>query len=433
MKTIKRFFKKFISRDFLIWTHKLRGAVAAAMYNFPAKSMIVIGVTGTAGKTTTCNLIADILSKSGKSVAMATTVNFRIGDKIWPNNTKMTTVSPMALQSFIAKAVSQKCEYLVLETSSHAIDQYRNWGISYHTVLFTNLSHEHLDYHHSMQEYKEVKGRLFANNPETIIVNADDKVSDYFLDFKAKHKITYGLNKADVSAKKILSDAKSSLFTLVASDSQIAIELPLTGKFNIYNAIAAASVGLSFNISLNDIKSALEATGGVSGRMERVDMGQNFEVIVDFAHTPDELQNVYETLKSVCRSEMIAVLGSMGERDRTKRPVMGALAGRFANTVIITNEDPVNEDPIQIIEEVAKGVPRGASKDHPMVENKNFFKIVDRREAIAKAFSLAKARDIVILTGKGGEHVMAIGDEKIPWDEVEIVREELKKLLGKTR
>jgi UDP-N-acetylmuramoyl-L-alanyl-D-glutamate--2,6-diaminopimelate ligase len=409
----------------------MRAVLAATLYNFPAKKMIVIGVTGTAGKTTTCNLTAEILTAAGKKVAMATTVNFRIGNKVWPNNTKMTTMPPMALQSFIAKASAEHSEYLILETSSHAIDQFRNWGIKYHTVVFTNLSHEHLDYHNTMQEYREVKGRLFTNNPETIIANVDDKASEYFLDFKAKNKITYGLGKADVSAKKILSDAKSSLFTLVAPDGQIAIELPLTGKFNIYNAIAAASIALSFGASLSDIKKALETTQGVSGRMERVDEGQNFEVIVDFAHTPDELQNVYETLKTVCRGKMIAVLGSMGERDRTKRPVMGALAGRFADYVIITNEDPVHEDPMQIINEVAKGVPRGASKDHPIKENENFFKILDRREAINKALSLANARDIVVITGKGGEHVMAVGDRKIPWDDMVVTRGELKKIMGK--
>lgn len=431
MRFFKKLFKKIVSKEFIFWTHKARAITAAILYSFPSKKMIVIGVTGTAGKTTTCNLTADILAKSGKKVAMATTVNFRIGDKIWPNNTKMTTMSPMALQSFIAKAASQKCEYLVLETSSHAIDQYRNWGIAYNTVVFTNLSHEHLDYHKTMQEYKEVKGRLFANSPETIIANVDDKVADYFLDFKSKNKITFGLGKADVSAKKILSDARSSLFTLVAPDGQIAIDLPLTGKFNIYNAIAAASIALSHNVGFNDIKTALESAQGVPGRMERVDEGQNFEVIVDFAHTPDELQNVYETLRSVCRGKMIAVLGSMGERDRTKRPVMGALAGRFADYVIVTNEDPVHEDPMQIINEVAKGVPRGASQDHPIKENENFFKILDRREAIAKALSLAKSRDIAIITGKGGEHVMAVGDKKIPWDDIVVVRGELKKLLGR--
>ena len=239
------------------------------------------------------------------------------------------------------------------------------------------------------------------------------------------------MGRADVSAKKILSNAKSNLFTIVAPDGQIAIDLPLPGKFNIYNALAAATVCYSLGINLLDIKKALESTKGVTGRMERIDEGQPFEVIADFAHTPDELQHVYETLRAVCHGKMILVLGSMGERDRTKRPVMGALAGRFGDIVIITNEDPVNEDPMQIIEEVAKGVSRGATSGKKFEENISFFKIADRRVAIQKALTLADKRDIVVITGKAGEHVMAVGDQKIPWDEIGIVREELKKILGR--
>lgn len=434
---MKDYLRKILPPQVILWTHKVRGILALLLYQNPAQHLKIIGVTGTNGKTTTCQMIAKILEKSGYKVGLATTINFRIGDKEWVNKTKMTMVSPFLLQKFLRNCVSENCHYAVLETTSHAIAQYRNYGINYTVAVLTNITHDHLDYHKTYEDYRDMKARLFSSGESINIINADDKSARYFFEIPAKRVITYGLENSgqkrlerpEVLGKKILLEPANSLVTVVTPIGQIAYDLKLAGKFNIYNALAATSVAVALGIHLDVVKQALEAIEVIPGRMEKIDLGQSFTVLIDYAHTPDALEKIYQTLNLAKHNRIISVLGACGDRDKSKRPILGALAGRYADIVIVTNEDPYTEDPVKIIEEVASGVPRGVAKE-PKVSNKNFFKILDRREAIKKAIEMAYKDDIVIITGKGAEECMVVGHEKIPWSDRRIAKDLLLKRLN---
>lgn len=429
LKTIKKILRPFFSDKMILWTHKVRAMAAALYYGFPARNLKVIGVTGTNGKTTTCHLIASILEEAGFKVAMATTINFKIGSKQTINELKMTTLSSFYVQRFLRRAAQEKCQYVIIEVTSHALKQFRTWGINFYGSVLTNISHDHLDYHKTYEDYKKTKLRLFSHHPQISAVNADDDAASDFLHQIVQKSYCYGIdNRADIMARKILFEPNNTLFTLVAPVGQIPINLSLPGKFNVYNALAAAAIGMGVDLDLNIIKNGLEKVKGIAGRMEKVDCGQDFAVIVDFAHTPDGLQKVFETIQPITKGKIIHVGGATGDRDKTKRPILGALAGRYADIAIVTDEDPASENPKDIIEQVASGVPRGASKDNPKILNKNFFIIQNRKSAIRKAISLAKRGDIVLVTGKGAETKMIVGpDQFIPWSDREVVEEALGK------
>jgi len=422
MKKIKELLKKILPESFIIWTHKVRAIFASIIYGMPSKKLKVIGVTGTNGKTTVCNLIAKILENSGHKTGLMTTINFKIGAHEEVNKTKMTTINPFLLQEYLKKMVEDKCEYAIIETTSHAISQYRNWGIKYHTLVLTNITHDHLDYHNSFAEYRDTKLRLFDNNPDVSIINRDDESYELFLKKPAGKVLLYSLDeKADITARKIYLDRSGSNFNIISEEGQISVDFHMPGKFNISNALAAAGVALSEGIKLETIKSALEEFKGVSGRMETIETGKNFSVIVDFAHTPDGLQKVFETVKGFVKARIIHVAGATGRRDKTKRPILGAIAGKYADIAIVTNEDPYDEDPAKIIEEVAAGIPRGAEKNNKKILGKNFYKVLDRQDAIKMALEMAGKDDVVLITGKGGEVVMAVGAELIPYSDKEVV------------
>lgn len=429
MNSIKDFLRRILPESVILWTHKIRAIVAAYFYGLPGRQLKVIGVTGTNGKTTTCHFISKILEEAGHKVGLATTINFKIGQKEWINKSKMTTISPFALQKLLREMVQENCQYAVIETTSHAIQQYRNWGIPYQVAVLTNITHEHLDYHQGMTEYRQTKLKLFSQRPKASIINRDDPAYLYFAKKPAEQTYLYGIdNKSDVMARKIFMTAKGSLFTLVTAKNQMVIDLKLPGKFNIYNVLAAASVALSQGIKLSVIKKALDSVKGIPGRMELVEVPagrgrQKFAVIVDFAHTPDGLQKVFETIKAFVKGRIIHVGGATGRRDKTKRPLLGALAGCYADVVIVTNEDPYDEAPWEIIEQVAAGVPRGAKQKTSKKPGENFFKILDRKEAIKRALAMAKKNDLVLVTGKGAEEVMAVGDKLVPYSDKQVVQE----------
>lgn len=429
---IKKLLRPLLPESAILASHKLRGVAAAHYYGFPGRKMIVIGVTGTKGKTTTSHLIAQIIEAAGYKVGLLSTVKFKIGEKERPNETNMGTLPPFQLQKLIKEMVEAGCQYAVIETTSHSLAQWRVYGIDYRVAVFTNLSHDHLDYHKTFDEYREAKGKLFTGNPTLSVVNLDDKVADYFLSFPAEHKVTFGLEKkADITARRIMHDsaATSSQFILVTPMGEAEIRTSLPGRFNVYNILAAAATTLGLGIGLPTIKSAISDLKAVAGRMERVDCGQPYTVIVDYAHTPDSFEKIYETLRPATKGRIIHVFGATGDRDRTKRPIMGAIAGRNADIVIVTDEEPYTEDPQRIIDEIAKGVPRGAAKNHPMKEGENFLKILDRREAIAKAVSLAQKGDVVLITGMGALTHRTVGTQHLPWRDQDVVKEELKKIL----
>ena len=410
--------------------HWILSFLGAFFYGFPSKELIVIGVTGTKGKTTTCNLIAQILNSSGLKTGMATTVNFRIGEKEWINTSKQTMLGRFQLQKLLSQMVKAGCRYAVIETSSEGILQYRHRFIDYDIAVFTNLSPEHIERHGSFENYRQAKIKLFervAKKENGIgIYNLDDENISFFLKpritkqyvYTLKLKKTIGEIQNLYQISKIKSTAEGTSFLL--NNEQYT--MPLVGEFNIYNAAAAICVALSQGVWPSKIRKALSKVKAPPGRFEIVDSKRGFTIIIDYAHEPASLEAVYKTAKSQIanrKSRLICLLGAQGGgRDKWKRPEMGKIAAKYCDKIILTNEDPYDESPLKIINDVASGI-----------KNKSVKKIIDRRKAIKAALSLAKKGDVVILTGKGGEVWMVVGGgKKLPWNEKRVVEEELEKL-----
>ncbi len=414
--------KKLIPQSIKNIYHLFQAVLANILYGFSSKKIKVIGVTGTNGKTTTVQMIARILEEAKKKVAVASTINFKMNGEEEVNKTKFTTLSSFAVQKFIQKAVKKGCEYLVLETSSHSLDQYRVWGVKYNTAVITNITREHLDYHETMEKYRQAKYKLFKNI-STAIVNLDMEKPERFLDCGARNAYGYSTrisNKFPMTNFKII---KAEEIELNINNSKFKIQnlkftLNLLGKFNVENALAAICVGFSEGISLEIIKSALEKIKLVPGRMEYVENERSLSIIIDYALTPDSLEKLYAFIEkiNIQKNKIIAVFGSCGQRDRGKRPIMGDTVSKYADHIIITNEDPYNEDPLQIIDEITSGIKN-------KIEGKNFWTIPDRREAIKKALQIAEPGDFVLVTGKGAEETMAIGKKRIPWNDKKVIRE----------
>ncbi|MBW6440611.1 UDP-N-acetylmuramoyl-L-alanyl-D-glutamate--2,6-diaminopimelate ligase [Patescibacteria group bacterium] len=423
---IKQKLRKIVPYSFILFTHKVRAILAVAMYNFPKRKIRIIGVAGTKGKTTTTNMIAKVLEEGGHKVAMLSTANFQIGKKKWLNDIKLTTPSPFYLQKFLKKAVKEKCDYAIVEISSHGLVQFRHWGVKYKTVVLTNMMSDHLDYHKTYENYKNSHNALLTKDLENIVVNYDDENLRSFLNFKGPRKYAFSLkgygdleNIKLLKAEDIISKKGGLEFAVKTDKGKMPVQLPLIGEFNIYNSLAATAVGLAENIRPLAIKKALESIKNIPGRLEKIQEGQDFEIIVDYAHSPDSLRNVYRAVKPTVQKRMIAVLGGTGDRDKTYRAKGGELASEYADIVIITNEDPYSEDPEEIIDQVVAGVKN-------KILGETFFRMSDRKEAIQKAINMAQKDDLVIITGKGAEQFMVCGEEKIPWDDREIVRKALK-------
>jgi len=402
---MKDFLKKILPNFILSFYHFILPFLGALIYGFPSKKLILIGVTGTNGKTTTTEMIREIFEKAGKKIALLNSVRFKIGDKEEINKLRMTMPGRFFIQRFLKRAVKEGCEFAILEVTSEGIKQHRHRFLNFKVAVFTNLAPEHIEAHGSFEKYREAKEKFFQATKEIHVINVEDENSDYFLKFPAKRKITYGLKKGDIN----LENTK--------------IKLKIPGRFNIYNALAAISVAISQGIDKDFAIKVLEDFKGVSGRMEEV-VSKPFRVIVDYAFTPNALEKVYQTLRTsnfqLPNSKLICVLGACGGgRDKWKRPVLGQLAAKYCDEVIVTNEDPYDEDPWQIIEEVAVGT-KGKAR-----------KILDRREAIRTALKLAKEGDIVIITGKGCEPSICVKGKKIPWDDRKVVKEEFEKIYEK--
>lgn len=435
---MKKFVKKFFPQSTKNKYHKLQARWSNFSAGNPSKKIKIIGVTGTKGKTTIANLLASVLDASGEKSAMETTINTKIGSTVTMHTDKsrwVTTPPTSVINNFLKKAIAAGCKYAILEVTSQAIDQYRIWGINFDILIFSNISHDHIDYHGTKEKYIEAKLKVFKDNPTaTAVINIDDAVAQTFIEAKNKQQIFYSVKKPvenGLVARKILESPTGSIFTAVYDGSQVTIDLQIPGMFNISNALAAIATGIVCAISLDKIKEGLEKVAGVPGRMERIKVSpkQDFEVIVDYAHNADSLKNVYETIRQSMAKrggKIIAVLGATGRRDKTKRPIMGALAGKFTDLIFVTNEDPYDEDPMVIIDTVAAGVLKGKKGKWRL--NTNYWKILDRHEAIAKAISMAARNDIVIITGKGAEEVMAVGENKFePFSDRRVVKYELAK------
>ncbi len=430
---MKELVKKFIPSFLTSWYHFLLAFFGAVLYRFPSNNLKVIGVTGTGGKSTVVELAAKVLEEKGYKVASISSIRFKIGNKDWKNELKMTMPGRLKLQRFLRKAKNSGCQYVVLEVTSEGIKQHRHRFIDFDVAVFTNLSPEHIESHKGFENYREAKLKLFKKTKNIHIINLDDENAKYFLEILAEERWGYEIKIKNLRQESRVIGQKSKILeaeniTIELSGVNfevrgVSFHLNLLGKFNIYNALAAVCVGLSQGISLENCRSALEKIKGIPGRMEIV-IKKSFTVIVDYAQTPESLNKVYETVKCSMfhvPCSVICVLGACGGgRDKWKRPVLGKLAAEYCQEIIVTNEDPYNENPMEIIEQVVKGT-KGKAK-----------KILDRREAIRKALKIAKNNDVVIITGKGCEPWMCVEKgKKITWDDRKIVREEFQKIYEK--
>jgi len=422
---IKNFLRKILPRSFLekFW-HYPKAALAAFIYGKPAKNLKVIAVAGSKGKTTTAHLIAHLLEKAQKKVALISTASLKIGKKEKLNDLKMTTPPSFFLQKFIKEAVKEGCQYLVLEVSSHALKQFRTFAIPFETIVLTNLFPDHLEYHPSKEDYQKTHLKLINPNLKYLIFNGDDPDIKKIFSFPLKkaQKISFGLDeKNDLLAQKINLTEKGISFELKTKKGSILINSPLLGKFNLYNLLGAAAFAISQNFNLSFIKEALESFSGAPGRGEVIETQKKFKVIVDYAHSPNSLKSLFEALKPVKKRKVIVVFGACGERDPKQRPLMGEIIDKNSDYFILTNDDPYSEDPEKIAKDLLSGIKRKKL-------NENLFKILDRKKAIEKAISLAQENDLVLILGKGAEQWQVFKDKKIPWDDRKIVKEILQKL-----
>src|SRR3989344_7160846 len=353
---LKSLIKKLTPNFLLKIYHYKLAFLGAIFFGFPSKKLIVIGVTGTSGKSTTVDFITKILEESGSKVSSVSSIRFKIGDKEWKNELKMTMPGRFIIQKFLKQAVNEKCKYAVLEVTSEGIKQFRHKFINFDTALFTNLSPEHIESHGGFKNYRSEKLKLFKAVKNTHIINIDDENAEYFFEIPAKKIITFALEKGDINK------------------NNYPFHLNLLGNFNNYNALAAISVAINYGVSLEICQKVLEKVTGIPGRMEIV--SKEPLVIVDYAHTPEQLEQAY---KSLMPKPLVCVLGSCGGgRDKWKRPVLGKIAGQYCKEVIITNEDPYDEDPLEIMEQVGAGM-----------ESREYHIVLDRREDIKKALELA--------------------------------------------
>ncbi len=417
---MKKLFQRFwISLKEKFW-HLPLSILASLIYHPRFSNLTCIAVAGTKGKTTTVHLIAFLLEKFKKKVAFISTAVVKIGEKEELNFLKKTTPSPFFLQKFIRNAIRKNCHYLILEVSSHGLAQFRTWGLPFKAVVLTNLSSDHLEYHHTFSNYKKVHLKLLNKNLKYLILNQDDKNLDEFLKLDEKNfkKITFSLkeNQADFLAQNLKFNEKGSSFFLKTKNKKIFIKLPLLGKYNIANSLGAMALLNSLGFDLLEIKKFLTQFKGVPGRLEVFSSPKGFKVIVDFAHSPLSLKNLFSTLKPLKKGRIITVFGACGQRDETQRPLMAEIIDKNSEIFVLTNDDPYKENPEKIASDLMKGIKN-------KILNKTFFKILNRKEAIKKAISLAQKKDLVLILGKGAEQWQIFKDKKIPWDDRKIVKE----------
>ncbi len=409
--------------------------LAAAWFHFPSQRLRLIGVTGTDGKTTTVNLVRAILEAAGQPAGMVTSVKAVIGDEEMETGLHTTTPEALELQNLLAQMVQAGCEYAVIEVTSHGLAQYRLEACHFDVATITNITHEHLDYHKSFQEYREAKALLFRNlatsfrkpGPSKVsVLNLDDPSFDYLKEIPADKQIAYGLHyPADVTAEQVALLPTGTRFTAQTPAGSFPIHSSLVGEFNVYNLLAAIAVAISQEVSPGAIQEGIGRLSGVPGRMEKMDLGQPFQVIIDFAHTPNALYHALEIARFMTRGRLFVVFGCAGLRDRAKRPMMGEIASQLADRVIITAEDPRTEELKAIMEEIARGCKKAGRE-----EGTDFWRIGDRAEAIQFAIDRAEPGDLVIITGKGHEKSMCFGTTEYPWSDHEAVKEALMRRLG---
>ncbi|MBQ9850602.1 MAG: UDP-N-acetylmuramoyl-L-alanyl-D-glutamate--2,6-diaminopimelate ligase [Clostridia bacterium] len=387
--------------------------LCAAFFGHPERKLRIIGVTGTNGKTTSCFIIKSVLDSMGYKTGLIGTVKNIVGDKEYP--AVLTTPDCYDLFSLFREMVDSGCEFCTMEVSSQALDQRRVEGVHFEAAIFTNLTQDHLDYHGSFENYMAAKHMLFEN-ASLSIVNIDDEAAEYMLDGTDGRKVTFSVNNndCDYSAKNIRISSSGVKYELVSNSNIGRIRFTVPGKFSVYNSMGAAVCLVEMGMDFKGVLDGLEKCVGVPGRMEVVPTETPYTVLIDYAHTPDGLENVLGCVREITEGKVITVFGCGGDRDRTKRPIMGDIAAQLSDVAVVTSDNPRSEDPDAIIDDILEGVKKHISKI--VVEP-------DRRKAIAKALSMAHEGDIVVLAGKGQETYQILADGKIHFDEREVVAE----------
>ena len=422
--------------------HVLRADLAAHQYGFPGKRMRVIGVTGTNGKTSTCFLIWKMLNAAGHKTGLMTTVAWGV-DKLEKQIEHMTTVDAKTLNFRMKKIADAGAEFLVLEVTSHALAQHRTFGVPIEIAVMTNVTHEHLDYHKTFENYRDAKRRLFKM-AKYGVVNEDDKSWSYFAK-DVKEYITYGINSGILRAKDVKLGAQGVEYSVdnegsaldkdgvddkyvsgskYASGDMLRIKTKIPGRFTVYNSLAAVAVGLKLGLSKEQISQGILALDSVEGRMNRVDLGQNFEVIVDYAHTPDAFLKVYESVVPGKKGRIISLFGGAGRRDESTRGERGEIAARNSDIVIVTEDDSRDENPAEIAEEFVRG-----AKQAGFLRGKNLLVELNREKAIQMAVDLAKKDDIVLILGKGHEKTILRATGAVPFEDLKVTEKALRKRL----
>lgn len=418
----RKLIPRTIFEFFQPWYHRILALSGAVIFGFPSRKLKVIGVTGTKGKSTTVFLIAKFLeealptSQGGPApVAAIGSLGYKIGDREWPNDLKMTMPGRWKMQKFLSQAVKAGCKFAVLEITSEGIKQKRHLGIKFDAAVFTNLEKEHLEAHGSFEKYYGEKQKLFKRTKNIHVLNADSPYVDLFSSFPSEKKVFYSLSTRE---QKFHSH--------------------LIGDFNKSNILAAAAVVSEYGVGRDVVQKALDKIKNIPGRMEFIEAGQDFKVVVDYAHTPGSLEAVYKTLRNLQlttndqqRGKLICVLGAAGGgRDKWKRPVFGQIAEKYCNEVILTNEDSYDENPEKIIDDIFSGISGSKFSTYGgSAAGGKVSRIIDRREAIKKALTSVSKGDIVIITGKGSETSIAVaGGKRIPWSDKEVVSETIKEL-----
>lgn len=444
---VKKLIPRRVFRSIEPMGHLAEAVLLNAKNGFPSRGLKVIGVTGTNGKTTTAFLIHKMLTEAGYKTGLMTTVAYGVGDDIKPQIAHMTTASVPVLLKRIKEMKMQGIEWLVLETTSHALAQHRVWGIPYSIAVMTNITHEHLDYHGTFERYVAAKQRMFAltnRNKKGLrvgIVNSDDPLAGVFAS-KVANPVYYGTDSGDLRATNIKLTSKGVSYDAVHGSTSYKITCKLPGSFNVYNSLAAVAVGEAIGLTPKQIEQGIAALDGVEGRMTRIDEGQEFSVIIDYAHTPDSFEKLLKDIKPVVQGRLLVLFGSAGRRDEEKRAVQGRIAGKYADVIVVTEEDDRDMDGQEIMEQIVAGAQKAGKK-----LDKDLFMIHDRRDALSFIFKRAKKGDTVMLLGKGHEKdILRNGpkaaelrhlqqDDKdprrvivVPWNETAEARKLLKKL-----
>lgn len=430
-KLVKKVIPKQLFKTIEPYGHLGEAVFFNVINGFPGKGLKVIGVTGTNGKTSTAFLIHRMMHEAGYKVALNTTVGWGVGDKITPQVQHYTAVPVPELMRRLKFFKQQGAEWLVLETTSHALAQHRVWGVPYSIAVMTNITHEHLAYHGTFERYRDAKRLMFkmANtNKQGLqagVINADDPSAELFAS-DVQHPIMYGVDNGDVKATDIKLTPRGVSYKTRMGDVDYDIQCQLPGSFNVYNSLAAVCVGHMVGLTAEQVQKGIAALESVEGRMTSIDEGQDFGAIVDYAHSPDSFEKLFKDLRPTVAGKLIIVFGSQGGGDVAKRPIQGELAGKYGDEVVICEEDDRNEDGNAILDEIAAGAEKAGK-----VRNKDLFLVLDRPSAMQFAVNRAGKGDTVLFLGKGHEKTIERADGEHPWDEVGTARAAIKKRLGK--